>query len=178
MPGRRDGPATCPGPAELVIASVATIPIISAVSSTPIIPAVVASIASVVAIVVTIVVAIIVAIVVAVLVWPVITTALLVDPDFLQAGVEATIVIAILVPIVVDDYQSAPALELPVPARVAPAVITTEHLHPYLAGPITVVAIVAITVTIPRLDAHVTAYRTPSADPDICANALCAGRAS
>jgi len=170
MPGRRDGPATCPGPAELVIASVATIPIISAVSSTPIIPAVVASIASVVAIVVTIV--------VAVLVWPAITTALLVDPDFLQAGVEATIVIAILVPIVVDDYQSAPALELPVPARVAPAVITTEHLHPYLAGPITVVAIVAITVTIPRLDAHVTAYRTPSADPDICANALCAGRAS
>lgn len=170
MPGRRDGPATCPGPAELVIASVATIPIISAVSSTPIIPAVVASIASVVAIVVTIV--------VAVLVWPVITTALLVDPDFLQAGVEATIVIAILVPIVVDDYQSAPALELPVPARVAPAVITTEHLHPNLAGPITVVAIVAITVTIPRLDAHVTAYRTPSADPDICANALCAGRAS
>jgi hypothetical protein len=149
------------------------------IATVSIIPAIVAPIGTtiIVAIIVSLVGATVVTVIISIAV-PVVAALLLIDPDFLKTGVEAAVVIAVLVAVIVDHYEPTPALQLPVPTQVASAVVTAEDFDPDLAGPIAVIAVVAVAVAIPRLDPHMTANRSPAADPDVCADALGAGGAS
>jgi hypothetical protein len=191
-PRREDGTArnqgsrhTSPGVAGgLVVPAVPAIPVILVVPTPPvsvIIPRVVTPVVApvIIARVVAAVVVppVVVAVIPGIIIGAIIPPVILIDPDFLEAGIESAIIIAIVVAIVVHQDDPWLAAELLIPAEVAPPIVPPQDLDPDLAGAIAVVAIVPVPVRIAagRIDPDVTTDGTASADPDVGTDALGVG---
>jgi hypothetical protein len=166
-----------PGAAAVSIvppAVIASIVIASIIIAAVIIAAVIVAAIVVPAIVITTIVAIVVTIVT--IVQPVIAPTRLVHLNLFETRTEA-IVIAVVTPVVIDDYDTRLLPELPEPTLMpAPIAAPTDDFDPKLPGPVAIVA--SIVVAIARSDDDVPTDRTPATDPDIGADALGAGGAS
>jgi hypothetical protein len=162
--------------------SVATVPAIVTGVPAPTIPTVVSPIVIAAVVIPAVVISPIVVATVVAVVEAIEAPVIFQHPDLLQPGIELAIVVAILIAIVVDhDHASVATEPIPVIERAAPVespVGTADDLDPDLLGPIAIVARVSVAIPVARFDPHPTTDRTSATDPDVGANALCAGSAS